>query len=248
MSEDNSDVKDVHKIEDAGVKNVHYMEDVEADEQKQCEQNLFTRTTFLVQLLSIPLPLVCTGQGDYSSGFKDVGNSHDLISTILGRILASHKDRMQETLQYVQKEVLMGDHVTALFTSILKHKEAKQTPPSYHFNAYQALCAYTRIVLERLIALDRSCPASILDIRFVQDVGIISKARHASLVGNALEHAKAMEVLYEMDDTAGGLGATRGMGATVDLRRAATAKGNLDYQDLVIFNINVVEKVALEEM
>jgi|694.fasta_scaffold106876_2 hypothetical protein len=204
-----------------------------ADEQQQLpfiqhEGHMFARSTFLVQLLSIPLPLICTGQGDYENGTKDVGNSHDLISTILGRILVVHENSTQEILKILQGQVLEGCHTEHLLSFL---RSVAAAPHENIQQGYEALCTYTRAVIEKLVELDISSSAQSLDIRFVKDIGTISKAVHGSLVGNALEHARAMAVLYEMDDMN-------------ELEKDATS---VDYQNIVAANLGMIARVAVNE-
>jgi hypothetical protein len=212
------------------------------DEQRQLpfiqhEGHMFARSTFLVQLLSIPLPLICTGQGDYENGTKDVGNSHDLISTILGRILVVHENSTQEILKILQGQVLEGchtEHLLSFLRSVAVISSCDNLPVVMYKDldkGYEALCTYTRAVIEKLVELDISSSAQSLDIRFVNDIGTISKAVHGSLVGNALEHARAMAVLYEMDDMN-------------ELEKDATL---VDYQNIVVVNLGMIARVAVNE-
>lgn len=141
------------------------------------EQQMCARTSILVQLLSLPLPMICTGKGDNEN--KEVGNSHDLISAILGRLLVEQKHNENELLE----KILYDDK---LQTDLLSN-------PSY-----EGLCAYTRSIIEKLVKMDGNNAES-MDIRFVLDVGTISRSQHTSLVLNAKEFCNSMLIVSDLE-------------------------------------------------
>lgn len=174
-------------------------------------QHMCFRSSILVQLLALPLPLICTGKGEYEN-HKNVGNSHDLIAAILGRIMVMSKEKEEQ----MNKEILFGQHRQQLLGSI---KNAKKVDDAEQIDfqkinletienekEYEALCAYTRAVIERLVAIDTGCTmkeAQMMDIRFVRDPGTISRSQHRSLFEHAREFCNALNTLNDKEEESG---------------------------------------------
>lgn len=119
------------------------------------------------------------GAGEYQNA-RNVANSHDLISAIIGRIL---HDKIH-TPETIQKDAVLGDHMDSLVKD-----------PSY-----EGLCTYTRKVIQRLVFLDTGMQTANMDIRFVRDYGTISRSQNAPLYFGAKEHCRSMVILYGLED------------------------------------------------
>jgi hypothetical protein len=164
-------------------------ENTKVDDFAAC---MAVRSSILVQLLALPLPLICSGKGDYEN-VKNVGNSHDLIAAILGRILIMTKEKEQELV----REILYGTHVDDLFSAVKKANGSFE-------QGYEALCTYTRAVICKLVEMDTGGFAQSsqqLDIRFVRDPSVISVSQHSSLVDNAVAYCKALSAYSTKSDS-----------------------------------------------
>jgi hypothetical protein len=208
-------------------KDVEEKEAVKKDTKEQDAENtglqhMCMRSSILVQLLALPLPLLCTGQAAYEN-VKEVGNSHDLIAAILGRVLLPSTTQPTEqktnTLKdaFVHMELVHGSHAGKLLDALQFVKDDSLLMPS----GYEPLCAYTRTVIEKLVALD-SGNVGQLDIRIMHDVGCISRSQHSSLVINAKDFCKSMLIL---------------LGADEDAEACYRLQKCKDYKDFVEFNL-----------
>lgn len=183
------------------------------------------RSGFMVQILSLPLPLMCTGQGENEG--KHTANSHDLIAAILGKVLVE-KCTTDQSCEQLLSSVLYGKHHADLrmyFQDQTKHHTKDHTM----HEGYQVLCAYTRSVIQALVDIDSGATAvgTTLDIRFICDPGTISKSQQALLVENAKNYCKSLLILCGQEQN-----------QTLVSRLEQNCK---DYIDLVKFNVDVLK-------
>ena len=176
------------------------------------------RTLILVQLLSPPLPILCVNSGDREG--DRVSNSHDLIYSILGRLL-SIPEEDADSLKRVASEagfdgdfkrhVLTGKHATTLLEAIRPGQATGgKKKPVTDDEMYQHFCAYTRSVISILTMYDLASISSAsqwkgnagkiptLDIKFLNDIGRVSFSTRPALVMSSIDFCCSFVVLRDV--------------------------------------------------
>ena len=150
------------------------------------------RAILMSQLLSPPLPMVCRGGGDDEE--ERITSSHDLIFSILGRLIALPSTVIEGAYPNSghggdwRSHLVTGEHAIKLLRSLTSGGQGKDTH-------YDLFCMYTRELISIAIGYDMFASAGggrwvdpgIQDIRFLHDTGRVSLSRHPSLVMSAID-------------------------------------------------------------
>lgn len=178
------------------------------DDRERVEDHIGECGAMMVQLMSVPLPLICTGRGDNEG--KNIANSHNLAATLFSRLLDQKRKYKDADTQKMIGDLnmdwiqiaLYGPHYKLLLQDMLSIRHLKHADFKDVLHAgYPLLQRYLRSVLDIMVNVDMQCPAGYAnswffenDIRFLQDLGTITGST-AGLRDNAIQHFKAMVIL-----------------------------------------------------
>lgn len=174
------------------------------------EEANMKRSMFMMQLLSPPLPMLCVG----SEGEEKIGNSHDLIYTLVGRLAGSPPQQQGENPKHQTSlsfepdwyvDMLRGPHALQLLDILLEDKEKRKTDEEI----YEAMCTYTREIISIAMKKDMLIPMSrssnkpsadcktLPDVRFLREPSRVNWASHKPLCESAVHFLCSLIIMRE---------------------------------------------------